>query len=110
MYIFIYVYIYIYIRPRALSPEGSVSDALDGSLAILALVLSTLKGPQERLPVFSLSSSWISTMFFFMFLLSHFVIDFLTPLVRFSGQHGPNMAPRCPQLGAQNGSKIDKNR
>ena len=34
------------IRPGALSPEGTVSNALGGALDILALVLNTLKGPR----------------------------------------------------------------
>ena len=35
--------------PTGLAPEGSVSDALDGSLALFPLVLNALKGPQEEI-------------------------------------------------------------
>ena len=47
VYIYTEIYIYIYILPRALSPEGIVSNVVDGSLAILTLVLNTLKRAQE---------------------------------------------------------------
>ena len=106
--IIIIIIIIIIIRPRASSPEGNVSDASDGSLTTLPLILNPLKGPQEGLAKFSGNLRLFGHVFFVLF-----CDRFLRGLGSLLGptwrQLGANLGPFGANLGltwVENGAQV----